>query len=402
MYIMKTICDLKRIEEILDRGVVVEALPTRKQLVDQLMSGKRLKIYIGADPTSDSLHLSHAKNYMLLEELRQLGHEVIVLFGDFTAQIGDPTDKGSTRVQLSAEEVKKNVSSWLSQIKPLLDFDDKDNPPQIRYNSKWLSQLSLSEVIELASEFTVQQMIERDMFEKRLENNKPVYLHEFLYPLMQGYDSVAMDVDVELCGTDQTFNALAGRTLLKRHRQKDKIVLVVNLMENPVTGQLMSKSNNTGVFLSATSSEMYGEIMAQPDEMIKPLFVNNTRVNLAEIDKILSEGPRSAKARVAFEIVKIFHGETKAKNAEEDFNQTFRDKGVPEDVPVIDLADTVSLPDELINHKIISSKTEWRRLVSEGAVKDTNGNKIDDQDFRPDEKMIIKIGKRRFVEINPT
>ena len=269
---MKVTTDQKIIEEIFSRGVVVEVLPSKEELIKKMIAGDKLRIYIGADPTSDSLHLSHAKNYMFLEELRQLGHEVIVLVGDFTAQIGDPTDKTAARVQLSEKQVKENVRSWINQIQPLMNFKDKTNPPRILYNSEWLSKLSFKDVVLLASNFTVQQMLARDMFSKRIKEDTPIYLHEFLYPLMQGYDSVAMDVDVELCGTDQTFNALAGRTLVKRLKDKEKFVITVNLMENPKTKELMSKSRGTGVFLSASPNDMFGQIMAQPDEMIEILF----------------------------------------------------------------------------------------------------------------------------------
>src|SRR3989344_8531566 len=249
---MKVVTDKQRIDTIFNRGIVVEVLPSKEEFFKRLLSGERLIIYIGADPTSNALHLSHAKNYMFLEELRQLGHETIILFGDFTAQIGDPTNRNEARPELTEKKIKENVAGWISQIKPLMDFDDKKNPPRILYNSTWLAKLSLKNAIALAHQFTVQQMLERDMFEKRWKGNIPIYLHEFLYPVMQGYDSVAMDVDVELCGTDQTFNALAGRTLLRRLKNKEKFVITVNLMENPKTKTLMSKSNKTGVFLSAS------------------------------------------------------------------------------------------------------------------------------------------------------
>lgn len=396
---MKIITDKKRIEEIFNRGVIVETLPTREELFKRFTSGERLKIYIGADPTSNALHLSHAKNYMLLEEIRQLGHEVIILFGDFTAQIGDPTDRSDTRPQLNEEQVKENVKGWIAQIKPLMNFDDEDNPPKILFNSDWLSKLSFKDVVSLAAQFTVQQMIERDMFEKRWENNIPIHLHEFLYPLMQGYDSVAMDVDIELCGTDQTFNALAGRTLMRRLKNKDKCILVVNLMANPKTGELMSKSKGTGVFLSSPPSEMFGAIMAQPDEMIKIFFVNNTRIPLDEIEKILLQGPRVAKARVAFEIVKKFYSEGKATLAEEEFNKTFREGGLPDDIQELKWAKDKPLSEGLIKNGLISSKTEWRRLIQEGAVRDEKDTKITDQNFTPKETTILKIGKRRFVKI---
>ena len=227
--------DKKTIEELFARGTVVEAYPSKGELEAALMSGKRLKIYIGLDPTSTALHLGHAKNLMFLEELRKLGHEAVVLFGDFTAMIGDP-DKTATRRQLTQEEVERNVVDWLRQVKPIIDFDDEENPAKLKYNSEWLSKLSFSEVISLASNFTVQQFIERDLFQKRLKEGNPIHLHEFMYPLMQGYDSVAMEVDAELCGTDQIFNALAGRTLLKRLKNKDKFVIALNLLANPKTG----------------------------------------------------------------------------------------------------------------------------------------------------------------------
>ena len=269
---MSVVTDKKRIDEIFSRGIVSEIIPSKDEFLQLLLSGRKLKIYIGADPTSSSLHLSHAKNYMFLEELRELGHEAVILVGDFTAQIGDPSERTETRKQISEEKIKENVREWISQIKPLTNFEDSENPPRIVYNSEWLSKLSLKDLIPLASNFTVQQMLERDMFEKRLNKNIPIYLHEFLYPLMQGYDSAVLDVDVELCGTDQIFNALAGRTLLKRLKNKDKFIIALNLMENPKTKELMSKSKGTGVFLSSLPNEMYGAIMAQPDEMIEILF----------------------------------------------------------------------------------------------------------------------------------
>src|SRR3989344_3697024 len=260
---------------------------------------------------------------MFLEEFRKLGHEVIVLVGDFTAQIGDPADKTAARVQLSEAEVKKNFKSWISQIKPLMNFKDRHNPPKIKYNSEWLSKMSWKDELLLASNLTVQRMLERDMFQKRIKNDNPIYLHEFQYPLMQGYDSVAMDVDVELCGTDQIFNALVGRTLLKKLKNKNKFVVAVNLMENPKTGELMSKSRGTGVFLSSSPNEMFGAIMAQPDEMTEVLLVNVTRIPLVEKEKILGLGPRNAKMYVARDIVKRFYGEKSADKAKQEWEGVF-------------------------------------------------------------------------------
>jgi tyrosyl-tRNA synthetase len=393
-YMSKVITDENRIKTILDRGVVVNILPTKEAFVQSLRSGKKLRFYIGADPTSDSLHLSHAKNYMFLEELRQLGHEVIVLVGDFTAQIGDPTDRGSARKQLSQAEVKKNVKGWIKQIKPLLDFADKNNPPKILYNSKWLAKLSFKDVVELAANFTVQQMIERDMFHKRLKEKAPIHLHEFMYPLMQGYDSVAMDVDGELCGTDQTFNALAGRTLMRRLKDKEKFVITVNLMENPKTGELMSKSRGTGVFLSAPANSMYGQIMAQPDEMIEVLLVNCTRIPLEEKDAIMAHGPREAKARIAREIVGKFYGEKAALKAEKNFIAQFTQRGAPNEMPVISVPraqaetnyrDLVSFVGGLLG--IVKSNSDaWRRITQGGF--ELNGEVKGD----PKGEVVLKSG----------
>jgi len=397
---MKIITDRKIIDSILNRGVVVDVLPSKEEFVKKLQSGERLKIYIGADATSNSLHLSHAKNYMFLEELRQLGHEVVILFGDFTAQIGDPTGRNTARPQLTAEEIKKNVKNWLLQIKPLMNFGDKTNPPRVAYNSKWLSKLALNDVLKLASNFTVQQMIERDMFEKRWNENIPIYLHEFLYPLMQGYDSVAMDVDAELCGTDQTFNALAGRMLMKRLKNKDKFVVIVNLMANPKTGALMSKSQGTGVFLSSPPDEMYGAIMAQPDEMIEVLFVNNTRLPLSEKNTIMNLGPRDAKAKVALEIVKNFYGEKKALLAQEAFISQFSKGELPQDIQGVSLPAGKYLLTEVMAMAMKFSKSEGRRLITQRGVKiDGEVVKTDSEIEVTSKEILLQVGKRRFAKI---
>jgi len=394
------IADKARLEEIFTRGIVAEILPSRDALFEFLRSGKRLKIYLGADPTSGSLHLSHAKNYWFLEDLRQLGHEVIVLIGDFTARIGDPSDRQAVRPSLTPEQIKTNVDSWLAQLKLLLDFSDPKNPPRLSYNSAWLDQLTLKEIINLAANFTVQQMLERDMFVKRLADHTPIHLHEFLYPMLQGYDSVALEVNAELCGTDQIFNALAGRTLLKRLKNQEKFVIALNLLANPKTGELMSKSRGTGVFLSAPPNEMYGAIMAEPDEMIEPLFINCTRLPLADKEKIMSLGPRAAKARVTLEIVKKIYGAPAAQAAEKTFDQTFRAGGVPEDILEINLSPAADIVAALIVAGVIDSRSEWRRLIAEGAIRDETNQKITDPHFSPTTASVLKIGKHRFVKLS--
>jgi tyrosyl-tRNA synthetase len=396
---MKTIIDPQKIDEILNRGTIVEILPTKDEFRKKLLSGEKLRFYIGFDATSPTLHLSHAKNFMLMEKFRKLGHEVIILFGDFTARIGDPSGEDFVRKQLSHKEVIHNVSKWKDLVKPLMNFEDKNNPPKIMYNGDWLSKIQLEDLLPLASNLTVQQMLKRDMYQKRLKEDKPIYLHEFLYPLMQGYDSVAMDVDVEVCGTDQIFNALVGRSLLKKLKNKDKYVIAVTLMENPKTGELMSKSKSIGVFLDITPNEMYEQIMAQPDEMIEILFVNNTLLSLEEIGKLKKlENPRDAKMRLAYEIVKIYHGEKEAKGAQEKFIKLFQKREIPEDIKEIKAILKEKLEDVLIKNKIIPSKSEFRRLVRAKAI-DIDNQTINDVNYFVEKPIVIKIGKKKFLKI---
>ena len=399
---MKTITDEKKIDEVLDRGTIVQILPTKKEFKERLMSGDRLSFYIGFDATAPTLHLSHAKNLMLLEKFRKLGHEVIMLFGDFTARIGDPTGESTARNQLTREDVMENVKTWKRLIKPLMNFDDTENSPLIKYNNDWLSVLTFEDVIKLASNLTVQQMLERDMFDKRIKEGKPIHLHEFLYPLMQGYDSVAMDVDVELCGTDQIFNALTGRTLLRKLKNKDKFVVAVTLMENPKTGELMSKSKGTGVFLDVSANDMYGQVMAQPDEMIEVLFVNLTDIPLSEIKEIVNqEDKRDVKMKLALEITKIFHGTDIATGAQENFIQTFQKGNVPDDIEDFKVSEGANIIDVLVSGKLASSKSEARRLIEQGGVK-LDGVKIESIDYvfeSNEDEIILQKGKRFFLRL---
>ena len=396
------ITDHKKIDEILNRGTIAEILPSKEEFRKQLLSGEKMRFYIGFDATAPVLHLGHARNFMFLEELRKLGHEVIVLFGDFTAMIGDPSDKDSVRKQLSREEVAFNVKKWQELIKPLMDFEDKNNPPKIMYNGDWLRKLNLEDLVGLAGNFTVQQMLERDMFQKRLKENKPIYLHEFLYPLMQAYDSVVMNVDVEVCGTDQIFNALAGRTLLKKLKNKDKYVVALMLIGNPKTGEMMSKSKGVGIFLDASFEDMYGQIMAQPDEMSEILFINNTYLSLDEIKNILEqENPRDAKMRLALEIVKIFYGEDTAQKAERHFIKTVQKKETPDDIDEIKIKAGEYAPLELLTLlELASSKNDAKRLIEQGAVKINNKILTDWREkIAVKDSDIIKVGKRRFIKL---
>ena len=373
----------KDVEELLSRSVK-EIIPSKDALAEVLLSGKKLKIYIGTDATGEALHLGHATNYMILEKFRRLGHEIIFLIGDFTARIGDPTDKGVARKQLSREEVVENTKTWIDQIRPIIDVDKV----KIMYNHDWLSKLTSEDWINLTSNFTVQQMIERDMFQERIKKGEPLYLQEFLYPLMQGYDSVAMDVDMEMCGNDQKFNALAGRTLLRKLKNKEKFVFITTLLENSVTGEkMMSKSLGTGVFLNWDANKMFGGIMSQPDENMRQLFVDCTWLDFEGIEEALNQHPKEAKMRLAFEIVKIYHGEEAAKMAEQSFEEAFSKGGIPKDIKTVEASSDKSLADIFLEEGIVSSKTEFNRLDKEGAIKEI-------------ENGVYRVGKHRFLRIN--
>ena len=390
----------KRIDEILDRGIIREILPSREEFKKALIE-RKLTFYIGADPTGDSLHLSHAKNFMLLNEFRELGHTVNVLFGDFTACIGDPSDRDSSRTLLTREKAVMNAQSWVRQISPIIDFENEENPAHVRYNSEWIDKLTSADLINLFTHSTVQRLIERDMFQKRIENNKPIFLNEFVYPMFQGYDSVAMNVDVELCGTDQIFNALMGRTLVKDFCKKEKFVVAVNLMENPKTGELMSKTNGTGVFLNTNAYDMFGQIMSQPDEMIEVFLINNTRVPLVQIKELdIENNPRDAKVFTAYEITKIFHGEEAAKAAKEQFLNVYSNKEFPKNATVINIGDReMTLLDILSKCLPNNSNSQNRRLITQSAVT-INGKKNNDCfaiiKIQDDEKLQLQIGKKNF------
>lgn len=398
---VEIITDEKRIDEILSRSVK-EILPTKEKLKDALMSGERLKFYIGTDATGTSLHLGHATNYLILEDLRALGHEVIFLIGDFTSRIGDPTDKTAARVQQTREDVVSNVKTWIDQIRPIVNLDDPKNPIVIKYNHDWLASLNFEDVVNLASHFTVQQMLERDMFDKRLRENKPIYLHEFFYPLMQGYDSVAMDVDVELCGSDQKFNALAGRTLQRKMNNKEKFVFITTLLENPKTGKkMMSKSEGTGVFLDVSPQDMYGGIMSQPDENMRQLFVDTTRLSFERIEEILSgSNPRDNKMILAHTIVSMYHGKDIADKAQEAFVTQFQKQEIPEDLPEVVINEELGIVEVLKKTGLAKSNNEAKRKIQEGAVV-LDGNKIKSISFKMSggkpqkgDTVILKLGRK--------
>ncbi|MCA9350028.1 tyrosine--tRNA ligase, partial [Candidatus Saccharibacteria bacterium] len=352
----------------------------------------------------DYIHLGHSTNYLMLERFHQLGHKIIVLIGDFTAMIGDPSDKSSMRVQLTKEQVLKNLKTFKSQIGKILDFESTDNPIEFKFNSEWLSKLTFEDSVELASNFTVQQMLERDSFAKRISENKPLFVHEFFYPLMQGYDSVAMDVDVEIGGTDQTFNMLAGRTLLKRYKSKEKYIIASTLLVNPETGEkLMSKSLGTGVGLDLPAKEMYFKIMQLPDAGIIQCFIDCTRLSLDQIGQIelrLQSGvnPRDIKQELATEIVTMYHSAKQAEQAQAEWTSEVSQGNIAKDIRNIQLGPNESLTEVIVRVGIAGSKSEVRRLLAQGGIK-VDQNKIGSDLTKLEDGSIVQVGKKHAFRI---
>lgn len=393
----------EQIEILLTKGVQ-QVLPSRDFLLSKMVGKERLTIYAGFDPTAPTLHIGHTIQLRKLRHFQDLGHKIIFLIGDFTARIGDPTDKGATRKQLSEKEVVTNLKLYKKQAGKFIRFSGP-NKALIRFNSKWLKKLRFADVIELASHMTVDYMLKRDMFVKRMEEEKPIYLHEFFYPLMQGYDSVALDVDGEVGGNDQLFNMLSGRILLKQIKQKEKFVITVKLLEDG-TGKKMGKSEGNMISLLDTPYDMYGKIMSWPDSLIIPGFelcTDYTPNEVHNIEKTLSEGgaPRDIKMKLAYEITKLCTGEKEAQRAQNYFINTFQKKEIPNEVTLLKIEVEESLEDALIANNFTSSKSELRRLAEGGAITHLDTKKIlsyEDIKRKP-ERGTYKIGKNRFCKI---
>lgn len=389
------------VREFLARGVA-NIYPNKEFVEARLGEKKQLTMYFGIDPTGPTLHIGHMVGIRKLAEFQKLGHKAILLIGDFTAMIGDPTDKGATRKQLTRKEILQNMKLYKKQASKVLSFSGR-NKAEIKYNSKWLGKMKFAEVLDLASHMTVQQMLERDMFEKRIEEGKPIHIHEFMYPLMQGYDSVAMDVDIELCGNDQTFNALAGRTLMKQLSSKEKSVISTKLLEDS-TGKKMGKTEGNMVSLLDTPEDMFGKIMSWTDGLILPALELCTEVPLDEIAQIKKEldggtNPREAKARLAREIVTLYHGDKEAVRAEAAFNNTFQKGEIPADIQEEKAAVGELLIDVALRAGVVVSKSEWRRLIEEKAITLLDSDeKITDPSYKA-QRGTYKIGKRRFIKV---
>ncbi len=394
---MKVNTDSQKINELLDRGVE-HVYPTREFLEKELKSGRQLKLYTGYDPTAATLHIGHGITLMKLRQFQELGHKVIMLIGDFTGMIGDPTDKTAARKKLTRDEVLANCKNYQKQASEILDFGGA-NPAELKYNSEWLGKMNFTEVLELTAHFTVDRLMERDMFERRKEEGKAIYLHEFLYPVMQAYDSVAMDVDGEVGGNDQTYNMLAGRDLMKDLRGKEKFVLTMKLLVD-TAGKKMGKSEGNMVSLADSPEEMFGKVMSWSDGMIVPGFELCTRLTMVEIEKIKKDkktNPRDYKVRLAFEITKLFLGEAAAAAGQAYFEKTFSKKESPEEMPKVKPSqyDVVTL---LLEAKVCASKSEARRAIEQGGVK-INTTKIDDVKAEVKSGDIVQKGSRWFVQV---
>ena len=392
--------------EFLRKGAVeiIRAEDLRAKLEKSARTGRPLRVNFGADPTAPDIHLGHTVAIRKLRHFQELGHTVIFLIGDFTGMIGDPSGKSATRPQLTREEINANAETYKKQIFKLLDPDRTE----IRFNSEWMDRLGSDGFIRLASHVTVKQILERDDFQKRLSEEKPVALHELLYPLTQAYDSVALEADVELGGTDQKFNLLLGRNLQREYRQEPQVALITPLLEGTDGVQKMSKSLGNYVGIDEPPAEMFGKIMSVSDELMWRYYELLTDLSVGEIERMQSRAaggevnPRDLKVELAKRIITDFHSKSAADAAEEEFNRVFRRKEVPDEIEELQVQPgKLSLADFLNVYGLTSSKAEARRLIEQGGVS-INGERRTQPDYEVeigDEPVIVKIGKRRFYRV---
>lgn len=391
----------QKIEEILTRGV--NEVIDREHLKKRLLSAEKLRVKLGIDPTSPNLHLGRAVTLLKLKDLQDLGHQVVLIFGDTTGVIGDTSDKDSERPMLTKEAVEKNMATYKDQAEKILDM----SKVEFHFNSEWLLKLNYNDIGEHADQFSLHEFSVRDNIKKRLDDGKRVSLREILYPLMQGYDSVAVKADLELGGTDQRFNLLAGRELQKHFKQSEQDILMVNLIEG-IDGRKMSSSWGNTVNLTDEPNDMFGKIMSLPDELIVKYLVHCTRVPMEDIKKVedsMKSGninPRDAKLELASEIVEMYHGEEAAEKAKEYFVNTFSKREMPTDIPEVKVeTDNMSLIDFLVLSGNASSKSDARRKIEQGGVEIDGGKIMDTKavlDKNSDGKT-VKIGKIGFVRI---
>ncbi len=396
------------LDEVLTRGVA-EVLPGKKELREALQS-RKLRIYLGIDPTGSLLTLGHSVVLRKLQQFSLLGHEVILLIGNGTVKIGDPTGRDTTRPELTDQEIAENFTTWKEQASKVLDF----SKIQIRYNGDWLDKLSYAEIVKLMAKTTVQQLLERDMFQERLKQNLPIHGHEIMYPLLQGYDSVAMDVDLEIGGTDQTFNMMMGRALQRQYHNKEKWVLTTPII-NGTDGRKMSKSYGNFIALTENPKDMYGKLMSVADDMIIEYFTVLTNVTQSDIDTMenaiaAGQNPMQFKKRLAFVITEMYHSTQDAQAAEEHFESTVQKKELPSAMPEITLQeDPITVLDCVKACMPQESSSQLRRLIGQGAVElfysdNTTSRPTDPATMlvlsEPSKRVThVRVGKRAYFTI---
>ena len=395
---------------VIQRGVA-DILPIedlREKLALSIEKNRPLKIKLGLDPTAPDLHIGHTVVFHKLREFQELGHQVQLVIGDFTAQIGDPTGKSKTRKQLSEEEVKENAKTYTEQLFKVLDREKTE----VYFNSHWLSPLTFADVTHLASKCTVARMLERDDFSKRYEKGQAISIHEFFYPLMQGYDSVVLNSDIEIGGTDQTFNLLMGRQLQKEYGQEEQVILTMPLLEGLDGVKKMSKSLGNYIGVDEEPSNMYGKAMSIPDELMVKYFELVTDLTVDELDELkqgLEQGkvhPRDAKMRLAHTLVSMYHGKEAADEAESHFKAVFQKGSLPDEIPEVELTQedlkegeiwVVALLSKL---GLVASNGEGRRMIKQGGVR-INQEKISDiqAQIKIEDGMVVQVGKRKFARV---
>ena len=398
---------MKSIDEqirIISKGVdeIIGIEDLKNKLEKSQKENKPMVVKLGLDPSAPDIHLGHTVVLRKMKQLQDLGHKVIIIIGDFTGKIGDPTGKSKARKALSTEQVLENAKTYEEQILKVLDKEKTE----IVFNSKWLSKLSFEEAISLAATTTVARMLEREDFKKRYESQTPISLHEFFYPLMQGFDSVEIKADIELGGTDQRFNVLMGRSLQKEFNQEPQVTIFMPLLEGLDGKDKMSKSLGNYIGIDEQANVMYEKAMTIPDELIIKYFELVTDIHPDIVDKIklnLEENrvnPRDIKMNLAKEIVKLYHEEEKAIEAEHRFKEVFQKGQIPNDIKTVEvLKSEFDLIDELVKNKLVSSKSEVRRLITQGGVK-VNNEKLDDiKNININETMIVQVGKKKFIKI---
>lgn len=388
----------QQLPELLTRGIE-QILPGSDTLAE-LMNKKKIRVYLGIDPTGNQLTLGHSVVLRKLQQFADAGHEVILLIGNGTVRIGDPTGRDSTRPELTDEIIQENFKTWKEQASKVLDF----NKIEIKYNGDWLDKLSYADMVKLMAQTTVQQLMERDMFQERIKNGLPIHGHEIMYPLLQGYDSVAMDVDLEIGGSDQLFNMMMGRTLQRQMNNHEKWVLTTPII-NGTDGRKMSKSYGNFVALTEAPNDMYGKLMSVADDEIITYFTVLTDVSMTEIDSMKAaidggQNPMEFKKRLAFEITRQYHDEAVAGSAQEHFEKTVQNKEVPDEIEEKSFSNGMTLIEVLQNCMPDESNSNLRRLVEQGAVS-LNDQKLTDLN-QSLESGILKVGRRRYFKITLT